>query len=219
MRVRFGDCVLDTGTRELFRGEEAVHLQPKVFRLLELLVENRPRALSKDELHEKVWPGTFVSEATLASAISDIRAAIGKGGRDSSYIRTVHGYGYSFAGEARPTSGGPPSISAEGDWVYRLVWETREISLEEGENILGRDREVVVWIDDASVSRRHARILISRDGATLEDLQSKNGTFLRGERVGSPVRLADGDEIRLGSVPMTLRVIPIIGSTATQGRT
>ena len=217
MRVQFGDCVLDTDTRELFRKEKAVHLPPTAFRLLEVLVESRPKALSKDQIHEKVWPGTFVSEATLASAISDIRAAIGDGGRDARFIRTVHGFGYAFSGEAGAMAGGP--ASDVGDWTYRLVWKRHEISLEEGENILGRDREVVIWIDDDSVSRRHARIVVSRNGATLEDLQSKNGTFLRGKRVDSPVRIADGDEIRLGSVEMTLRVIPLIGSTATQSRT
>jgi DNA-binding winged helix-turn-helix (wHTH) protein len=61
MRVRFGDCVLDTDTRELFRRDKPVHLPPKAFRVLELLVENRPRAVTKDEIHDKIWPGTYVS--------------------------------------------------------------------------------------------------------------------------------------------------------------
>jgi hypothetical protein len=61
MRIRFGECVLDSETRELLLRGSAVHLSPKGFQFLELLLESRPRALSKSEIHEKLWPGTFVS--------------------------------------------------------------------------------------------------------------------------------------------------------------
>src|SRR5262249_53998223 len=100
MRAVFADCTFDGETRELFRGGRPVHLSPKAFRLLELLLESRPRALSKAEIHEKIWPEAFVSEATLASLVAEIREAIGEDGKDARHIRTVHGFGYSFAGEA-----------------------------------------------------------------------------------------------------------------------
>jgi DNA-binding winged helix-turn-helix (wHTH) protein len=220
LRVRFGECLLDSDTRELFRNEEPVHLPPKAFRLLELLLENRPRAVPKDEILQKVWPDTFVSEATLASAVSDVRAAIGDDGRDSRFIRTVHGFGYSFSGEtsagAAGAGGAGGAASRPGDWCYRLIVNGREIALDSGETILGRDRGVTVWVDDESVSRRHARLLVSGNGATIEDLRSKNGTFVQGKKIEAAVGLHDGDEIRLGSVAMTIRMIPVIGSTATQ---
>jgi DNA-binding winged helix-turn-helix (wHTH) protein len=215
MRLQFGDCLFDSETREVFRKQKPAHLSPKAFRLLELLLEDRPRALPKDELHEKVWPGTFISEATLASAIAEIRAALGDSGRKEQFVRTVHGYGYAFCGEtleAPRASAGP----AAEDTCYRLVWNGREISLVPGENVLGRDRQAVAWIDDTSVSRRHARILIRKGSARLEDLQSKNGTYLSGARIDEPVELHDGDVIRLGSASLTFRVFSAAGSTATQ---
>src|SRR5512138_1283336 len=62
VRVRFGECTLDSDTRELSRGGEPVHLEPKAYRLLELLMAARPKALSKRDLQEELWPKTYVSE-------------------------------------------------------------------------------------------------------------------------------------------------------------
>jgi DNA-binding winged helix-turn-helix (wHTH) protein len=216
MRLQFGDCLYDSETRELFRRKKPVHLSPKAFRVLELLLEDRPRALPKNELHERAWPGTFVTEATLASAIAEIRAAIGDSSQKEQLLRTVHGYGYAFSGEVRPMPRTAPGAEKTEDASYRLLWKGREISLSSGENVLGRDREAMIWIEDASVSRRHARILISEGSARLEDLKSKNGTYVSNERLEKPVELHDGDVIRLGSASLTFRVFSGAGSTATQ---
>ena len=70
MHVHFGEFTLDTGSRQLRQGDAERHLSPKAFDLLCLLVGNRPRALSKAELHERLWPATLVSEATLTSLIA-----------------------------------------------------------------------------------------------------------------------------------------------------
>ena len=82
--------------------------------------------------------------------------------------------------------------------------------------MLGRDTTATVWFDGPGVSRRHARIVVSGEDAMLEDLGSKNGTYLRGERLAGPARLVDGDEIRVGSAAVTLRVRKVAGSTETQ---
>lgn len=214
-RLQFGDCGFDASTRELFRGGKPAHLSPKAFHLLELLIDNRPRALSKAEIHEKIWPDAFVSEATLASLIAEIRQAIGETGSEHRVIRTVHGYGYAF--QASVTTGGHteprPAAAAK---VYRLIWQSRAIALSEGENVLGRDHDATVCIEDPSVSRRHARILISGDSAHLEDLDSKNGTFVGGVRVEKARSLSDGDEIRLGGVSLVIRASLKERSTVTQ---
>ena len=97
--------------------------------------------------------------------------------------------------------------------VYRLIWGRREIALNPGENLIGRDQEAVVWIDDESVSRRHARITVGDDGATLEDLGSKNGTSLKGRKVQGRAALADKDELKIGPASMVLRVFRRTGST------
>jgi len=188
-----------------------VHLSPKAFELLKVLIDNRPRALSKNELHQHLWPATFVSEANLASLIAEIREALADPARHSRFIRTAHRFGYAFCGEETPTADAPSTALASFCW---LLQDGRRLPLQPGENILGRDDDGI-RIDSATVSRRHARISISGGEAILEDLGSKNGTFVRGEPVLAPVRLNDGDEVRTGSVVFRFRMTAPKGATAT----
>ena len=213
MRIRFGDCVLDSGTREVFRGKTLVRLSPKAFQLLELLATNRPNAISKDKIHETLWPGSFVVDGNLANLISEVREAVGDDARQPRVIRTVQRFGYAFQAEAEVDSRGERIES--GDAIYRLLWGEREIALSPGENPIGRDRDSIVWIDDFDVSRNHARIVIDASGARLEDLGSKNGTFHRGEKILSTAALADGDIVRVGGATMVFRVFLRTGPTAT----
>jgi len=203
MRLAFGDCVLDSESRELFRGKARVRVPKKTFRLLELLAANRPKAFSKEELQEALWPGVFVAEGNLARLVAELRGIIGDDAAEPRFIRTIHGYGYAFAGEAAPEPGRerPPASPV----VFKLLWADREIALQEGVNILGRDRDAAAWIDVHSVSRHHASIVVSGDQATVEDLGSKNGTFLEDQPVTSPRALADGDRLRIGTVEMKVR--------------
>jgi DNA-binding winged helix-turn-helix (wHTH) protein len=205
--LRFGEFVFDEQTRQLLRGGETVPLSPKAFELLRHLLRERPRAMSKDELHALIWPGTNVTEASLASAASDLRAVLDDRGRRPRFIRTVHGFGYAFCGDAESSAGAAAEPKPSTGPVCRLIWKRREIDLEEGENILGRDRDAVVWLDSPTVSRRHARIVVSGDQAMLEDLGSRNGTWLRGRKVTGPVRLSDLDEVKLGSVVTVFRIL------------
>ena len=211
MAIRFGDCVLDPDTRELRRGGELVHLPPKTFRLLEVLLERRPKAISKEELLETLWPGTFVAEGNLARIVAELREAIGDEAQEPRFIRTIHGFGYAFQAEASQQRG---RTAAAGP-VFKLIWGDREIALSEGENLLGRDPLSVACIDVASVSRHHARIVVAGDRITIEDLGSKNGTHVRGKKVKGSAPLRDGDPIRLGSVPLVLRRFESGGTTET----
>ena len=202
MRFTFGDCVLDSDKREVLRDGELIALPPKAFHLLAILIQMRPSALSKAKIHEALWPGTFVSDANLANLVAHLRSALGDDARNPRIIRTVQRFGYAFAADVETVSSAGPG---ENRAMFRLVWADREITLRDGENILGREHDAAAWIDVHSVSRRHARIVVSGDVATLEDLGSKNGTFLKGESVTSPRSLDDGDRFRIGTVEMTLR--------------
>ena len=102
MRFQFGDCTIDLDTRELSRAGGPVHVEPKAFQLLELLLASRPKALSKDELQDQLWPKTFVSERSLARLVEVLRDCLGDSAKESRYIRTVHGFGYAFSGEVTP---------------------------------------------------------------------------------------------------------------------
>ena len=77
--VSFGPFTLDQERRQLLVGEDAqpVHLSPKAYGLLSVLADARPRAVAKSELHQQLWPSTFVSEATLASLVAELRVALG----------------------------------------------------------------------------------------------------------------------------------------------
>lgn len=203
VRIRFDCWTFDSGTRQLVRGRRATRLSPKAFELLGHLLERRPDACSKQELFERLWPDTFVSDATLASLVAELRRALRDSSRKPRFLRTVHGFGYAFCGEALEE---PDPRSAVPDAAtFRLTIGHREVGLREGENVLGRMRDAVVWVDGTTVSRRHARIVVRGESATLEDLGSKNGTFLRGRRLGEPVPLADGESFQLGDESLTLR--------------
>jgi DNA-binding winged helix-turn-helix (wHTH) protein len=203
VRLVFGDCILDTDTREVHCQGRPVHLGPKAYDLLQLLLAARPRVLSKLDLYGKLWPDVAVSESSLSTVVAELREALGDCAKESRYIRTVYGYGYAFSAKAVEVGAiGSPTTSTSG---YRLVWGTQEIPLDEGEYLIGRARGVPVQIDDPAVSRHHARIVVSRGVATIEDLGSRNGTALRGERLDGIATLADGDTLVIGPVTLLVR--------------
>ena len=222
MRLVFSDFCLDTATRQLLRRGKERHVEPKAFELLALLLSRRPEAVAKGEIQDKLWPSTFVSESSLTGLVTQIRQALGDDPRQPRYLRTVHGFGYAFSGNAAEEHADAEAASgrAEGGRRRRpsaqVLWDEKAFALLEGENVLGRDEAAAVCLDWPGVSRQHARIVVAADNATLEDLGSKNGTFLREERVTGPTPLADGDLFRLGRLLLEFRVIRGAISTRTE---
>jgi DNA-binding winged helix-turn-helix (wHTH) protein len=214
MRLSFGEFTLDTETRRLCQGESPRHLSPKAFELLRLLLDHRPRVLSKAEVHERLWPSTFVSDATLTSLVAEVRAALGEKARHGRFVRTVHRFGYAFQGTVTEFAAPAQPLDARARcWI---IWEWGQVALTNGDHLLGRDGDVTVWLESPTVSRHHAQIRVAGGDATIEDLGSKNGTFVRGKRLTTPSLLSDGDDIRIGSVEVTFRTAGIGGSTETQ---
>jgi DNA-binding winged helix-turn-helix (wHTH) protein len=215
VKVRFFDCLVDLDARRAARGGRELHLTPKAFTLLSVLIEHRTRAVSKSELLERVWPKTFVSDASIARTITEIRGALGDHGRDGHIVRTVHGYGYAFAAEVEVERAQHPTIDTPPHSQCCLVWRARIFGLPSGEHFVGRDPDVTVWLDSPKVSRRHARLVVAGTSTTIEDLRSKNGTFVRGERVSAPAFLEDGDDIRIGPFSLTFRTTSHLPATET----
>ena len=211
MAYRFEDFHLDESARQLLAGGKEVRLSPKAFDLLAILVANRARAVSKEELMQRVWPATFVEETNLAGLVVEIRRGLSDSAANPRFVKTVYGFGYRFTGDVTVTGGGRP----KGRRTVCLVVDNREIVLLPGTNIVGRAPDATVQIDSPSVSRYHARIEVSDDDTTLEDLGSKNGTQLDGTAVTSPAILADKSEIRLGTVLLEFRVVPPASPTRT----
>jgi DNA-binding winged helix-turn-helix (wHTH) protein len=194
MMVRFGRFTLDADRRQLTRDGEPVHLRPKAFDLLWQLVDEAPRVVRKIEIHERLWPGTFVSEATLIGLVKELRRALDDRNESAPILRTAHGIGYAFATPVDRTHARRPAA------FHWIVASGRRVALSGGDNMIGRDPAAVVLLDLAGVSRRHARIVIEEEHATLEDLGSKNGTRVRGTPITSRVALCNGDEIQVGPV-------------------
>jgi DNA-binding winged helix-turn-helix (wHTH) protein len=202
MRVQFGDITLDSDSRQLVRGGAAIHLSPKAFDLLCHLVERSPNAVSKNQLLELVWPGTFVVEANLTVLVTELRRALGDDAHTPRFVRTVHKHGYAFCAQATEIAPRPPARDALRVW---LVWNDRVLPLAEGENVIGRDPACGVWLDQPGVSRRHARVVVSDDAAEIEDLGSTNGTFVSEIAIAGPHPLRDADIIQIGSVDLKYR--------------
>ena len=213
MEFRFGPFSLDSRTRQLLRNGREVALSPKAFQLLLSLIENRSRAMSRQELHEQLWPSTFVLETNLAGLVAEIRRALDDTAEKPSFVRTMHRFGYRFIGAVEEAVASLDS--GEPVAKYWLVWETRQVPLNEGDNIVGRGADASVWIDAPGVSRHHARIVVRQGEAMLEDLGSKNGTYIGVDRISIPRLLADGDQVRLGSVVITFRIPHLPGPTET----
>jgi DNA-binding winged helix-turn-helix (wHTH) protein len=212
MVVRFGAFTLDGEQRQLFREDAAVHLTPKAFDLLALLAENAPRVVSKRELHERLWPGTFVSDATLTGVVKELRRALEDRSAEAPIIRTAHRVGYAFclAIQQAPLRNDRP--------LHWLVLHGRRVALPDGEYVIGRDVACAVCLDDASVSRRHARLVIEGRAARLEDLNSKNGTTVGGDVVRGQIVLQGDVRLAFGSVVGVYRSSESGVSTETRSR-
>jgi DNA-binding winged helix-turn-helix (wHTH) protein len=208
MELAFADCMLNLSSRQLIRGGGAVALEPKMFALLELLLERRPAVVTYDEIDERLWPNVYVSRTSLTRLVSELRKALGDSSSDSQIIRTAYKTGYAFA--ANVTQLGEPRLEAS---IFSLLWNDRVLALVAGENIAGRGADCSIVVDAMTVSRRHARFIVSPGGATVEDLASTNGTFVNKVAISSAFALKANDEIALGKALLKLRVVSPVEPT------
>jgi predicted ATPase/DNA-binding winged helix-turn-helix (wHTH) protein len=128
-RWTFGDFVLDLDGRQLLRAGTPVSLSPKALQLLGILVECHPRALSKTDLQDRLWPGTFVVEKNLTNLVSELRDGLGDDPANPRFIRTVQRFGYAFR-EATAVKDGESDTRARHNIPAPLT------------NFIGRDREI-----------------------------------------------------------------------------
>jgi hypothetical protein len=175
-------------------------MEPKMYDLLEILIQRRPAVVTNEELDELLWPKVYVARTSLMRLVSELRSVLGDTPRDSKIIRTAYKKGYAFCGDV------DPSVRAVAPRaIINIVWKERLIPLQEGEQIAGRGEECSVVIDAESVSRRHARIRVVTGAATIEDLASTNGTEVDGMRIFSPTPIGNGSKVLLGSEMLIIR--------------
>ncbi|MBA2305960.1 MAG: winged helix-turn-helix domain-containing protein [Acidobacteria bacterium] len=206
MRVHFGPFVLDSGSRQLLRSDHAVHLSPKAFDILEILVARRPNVVGKDVLLNEVWAGKVVEEANLAMAVGEIRKALGDDSKSPTLVITVARRGYRFAARGDDLDAGVRPDAQDGGYPrWWLTWGDKTLPLIQGENIIGRHPASNVWLNGASVSRTHACVVVTSAGVTVEDRGSRNGTFVEGNRLEGSHLLVDGTTVTFGSETATYR--------------
>jgi DNA-binding winged helix-turn-helix (wHTH) protein len=203
--IRFDEFELDPQTRLLTRAGQALPVTPKAFRLLELLLSKRPAVVSKNEILDSLWPDAYVAEANVPNLVAELRAVLNDSARRPRYLRTAHGAGYAFSGAAIDHHRLPVVAEGQVRSACWLVGEAGSVQLLQGDQVLGRGPDCDLPVPGPSVSRRHARVSVRGAEATIEDLGSRNGTFVRGRRITGPESLNDGDEVRLGDVWLRFR--------------
>jgi pSer/pThr/pTyr-binding forkhead associated (FHA) protein len=153
-----------------------------------------------------LWPDTYVLEANVPNLVAEIRTALGDSARTPRYVRTAPGTGYAFDEIAVEY---PVVLNAvvQGRTVCKLVGKEQSFRLAEGVHLIGRGEQCDLMVPDSTVSRRHAKVTVCGTTVVIEDLGSRNGTFVRGLRLSTPVRLADGDDLCIGAVALSFRVL------------
>jgi DNA-binding winged helix-turn-helix (wHTH) protein len=196
VRVSFGEFILDLGERQLLRGDTPVHLTGKAFQLLALLIAERPKVIAKKEIYDALWPNVFVQEANIKNLVAELRSAIGE-----DVIRTHRGAGYAFTADAREEV----TLARSR---FSVVINGVAYALREGRNVIGREPTAHIRLDLAAVSRRHAAINIHGEEAVVQDLGSRNGTWLNGEKLEAARSLRTGDEIRIARTAIRFQIAP-----------
>jgi len=210
--VRFGPFEANLATGELRKNGIRISLERQPFEVLSTLLQQPGALVSRKLLRERLWPdGVFVDvEHGVNKAINKLRRALGDAGAQPRFIETLSRRGYRFIAPVTAV----PAVSSEAGFASRVLYEGRTIALAFGAHIIGRDETASVSVDSETVSRRHARLLLTPEGAVLEDLGSKNGTRVNGLNVRGSTALADGDTIQVGALQLVFRT-RTYGSTKT----
>ncbi len=225
---RLGDLLVEPTLNRLSRGRTRVQIRPRLMDVLSFLAEHQGEVVSKDTILAAVWVRPFLAESVLSRSIAELRQILGDDAAHPRFIETITKRGYRLVAPVervgQTTSASIPAEQPDlprkpsplGAHTCGLCWGEHEIPLEEGENVVGRTSDAVVRISSSRVSRRHARIVVTGGRVVLEDLGSKNGTYLRGRRIHRPVELSDGDEICFGRDVVVFRFCYPARTTMTE---
>jgi DNA-binding winged helix-turn-helix (wHTH) protein len=224
---RFREFELDLAAYALRRARKRIKLEKLPMEVLILLVENAGALVGREQIQAALWGAdVFVEhDSAINTAVRKVRHALGDDAERPRFVETVVSKGYRFIAPVERSRDSPerssgieaassPSHRSRGGFPrYCLTRGREEFVLGAGDNLLGRDANARVYVDHPSVSRRHARISIESDRAMLEDLKSRNGTFVGGRKVDAPTELRHGAIIGLGPITLTFLVLSAAAST------
>jgi len=201
-----GEWLVEPTLDRISRDGHHVRLRPRAMDVLICLALESGKLASKQNIIDAVWRTEFVSEHALTQVIAELRSALGDNARSPSYIENIPRRGYRLVATVTPVAASVPS-ARDASLPFKLQGEDGDHPLIQGPNIIGRTVETDIRIDRTEVSRCHARIMVQGTTATIEDLGSKNGTFVNGERLDGPALLTNGDEIWIGRSVARLRFL------------
>lgn len=216
---RFAGFELDLAAYVLRAHGEAVRLEKIPMEILILLVQRAGTLIERSEMAAAVWgPGVFLEqEAAINTAVRKIRQVLRDDAAAPRFVQTVVGKGYRFIASVESINADEPGVSSNLDeagcprYVVRVGGQ--EFVLPAGETVLGRDPSAGVYVDHPSVSRRHARLSIKGGRAQIEDLDSRNGTYVNGRRLDGPSEIREDAIIGLGPVTLVFCVLRAPAST------
>jgi DNA-binding winged helix-turn-helix (wHTH) protein len=192
---QLGDWLVEPMLDRISRNDQIVRLRPRAMDVLICLALDAGKLASKQSIIDNVWRTEFVSEHALTQVIAELRSALGDDARSPAYIENIPRRGYRLVATVTPVAASVPSAH-DASLPFKLQGEDTDHPLIQGPNIIGR-----------TASRCHARIFVAGTTATIEDLGSKNGTYVNGERLEQPTLLTNGDEIWIGRSVARLRFL------------
>jgi DNA-binding winged helix-turn-helix (wHTH) protein len=174
-----------------------VRLRPRAMDVLTVLAFAAGKLVSKRDLIDEVWRTEFVSDHALTQVIAELRAALGDDAGNPSFIENIPRRGYRLVAPVTPAA--ESVVSNHGvSMPFKLETDTGSQPLAQGQNVIGRTGDADICLDKTEVSRCHAMITVQGTTAVIEDLGSKNGTFVNGRQLDGPATLNNGDEIWIG---------------------
>lgn len=212
---RLGEWLVEPRLNRLTRDGESIQIELKMMDVLVCLARCAGEVVTRRQLVDSVWDEGFVADNTISHAVAQLRKAFGDSHRNPMFIETIHRRGYRLIAPVHfdETSS---FMNSATHFSYLAVARGIEVPLFDGANLIGRGPDTAIMIPSMKVSRHHAKITVEHDAASLEDLGSKNGTYLNGTKIQEPVQLDGGDLIGVGCVTETVLVVDSLGRRTTE---
>ena len=201
-----GSWMVEPTLDRISQDGREVRLRPRAMDVLTVLALAAGRLVSKQSLIDEVWRTEFVSDHALTQVIAELRAALGDDAASPSFIENIPRRGYRLVASVTPVAESAASNNGIS-MPFKLETKNGTRPLTQGQNIIGRTDEADISLDKTEVSRCHAMITVQGTTAVIEDLGSKNGTYVNGRRLDGPATLNNGDEIWIGRSAARMRFL------------
>lgn len=213
-----GDWKVEPTLGRISRNGRYVRLRPRAMDVLVTLALAAGELVSKRNLIDAVWRTEFVSDHALTQVIAEIRAALGDDARKPEFIQNIPRRGYRLVADVNLVSKAG-ELANKALLPFRLQGDDVDHPLVQGQNVIGRATDADIYINRTEVSRCHAKVVVQGSTASIEDLGSKNGTYLNGRILEEPTTLSNGDEIWIGRRVARLRFLIEGEPTQTEAST